>query len=196
MMHLPWLALMLAAPFWEAKPPAEWTPGELWRIFSDSPWAQTASYDSRIGGATTVRVYLATAQPMREAEQQARLRGAQRKAAPGVFEQEYQEFLGAQAARHIVLAVSGWTAEGMSNGEETRQMEKHCLMKAGRNKYRMTGYFPPSPADPYLRLIFPRVVKDSDKRIVFEIYVPGATPPYREVFFKVRELSYKGRLEM
>ncbi len=196
-MHLLWLALVwFAAPFWESKPPAEWTRAELARMLSDSPWAQTASFDSRIGGASPVRVFLATAQPMREAEEQARLRGARRPDAPLGIDQDYRQFLRSDSARHIVLAISGSTAEGMANGDETAQMEKECVMKLGRKKYKMTGHFPPSSGDPYLRLIFPRVVVDSDKEVVFEVYVPGAVPPYREAFFKVRDLFYQGKLEM
>ncbi len=196
-MHLFWLALVwFAAPFWESKPPAEWTHAELARMLSDSPWAQAASFDSRIGGASPVRVFLATAKPIRDAEEQARLRGTRRPDAPLGIDQDYRQFLRSDSARHIVLAISGSTAEGMANGDETRQMEKECVMKVGRKKYKMTGHFPPSSGDPYLRLIFPRAVVDSDKEVVFEVYVPGAVPPYREAFFKVRDLFYKGKLEM
>jgi hypothetical protein len=195
-MHLLWLALMLfAAPFWESKPPSEWTRAELARMLNDSPWAQAASFDSRIGGATPVRALLATAQPMRDAEEQARLRAARRPDAPLEIDEDYRRFLRSDSAGHIVLAILGSTPEGMANGEETRQMEKECVMRVGRKKYKMTGHFPPSSGDPYLRLIFPRAVTDSDKEVVFEIYVPGAIPPYREVLFKVRDLFYKGKLE-
>jgi hypothetical protein len=196
-MHLPWLALMLfAAPFWESKPPAEWTRAELARMLNDSPWAQAASFDSRIGGATPVRALLATAQPMRDAQEQARLRAARRPDAPLEIDEDYRRFLRSDSAGHIVLAISGSTPEGMANGDETRQMEKDCVMRVGRKKYKMTGHFPPSSGDTYLRLIFPRAVLDSDKEVVFEIYVPGAIPPYREALFKVRNLFYKGKLEM
>lgn len=196
-MHLAWLALLwLAAPFWEAKPSSEWTHAELVRLLSDSPWAQTATCEDRIGGASRVRVLLATARPMQEAEEKARLGAARGSGAPAGIDEDYGEFLRSDASRHIVVAVSGTTVEAMSNGDETRQMEKDCVMKAGRKKYRMTGHFPPSTRDSYLRLIFPRVAVDSDKEIVFELYVPGATPPYREAYFKVRDLYYKGKLEM
>jgi hypothetical protein len=196
-MHLLWLALVwFAAPFWESKPPAEWTRAELARMLSDSPWAQAASFDSRMGGASPVRALLATAQPMRDAEEQARLRAARRPDAPLGIDEEYRRFLRSDSARHIVLAIAGATAEGMANGDETRQMEKECVMRVGRKKYKMTGHFPPSSGDPYLRLIYPRAVADSDKEVVFEVYVPGAVPPYREAFFKVRDLFYKGKLEM
>lgn len=196
-MHLLWLALVwFAAPFWESKPPAEWTRAELARMLSDSPWAQAASFDSRIGGATSVRVLLATAKPMRDAEEQARLRGTRRPDAPLGIDEDYRQFLRSDSARRIVLAISGATAEGMANGDETRHMEKECVMRVGRKKYKMAGHFPPSSGDPYLRLIYPRAVADSDQEVVFEVYVPGAVPPYREAFFKVRDLFYKGKLEM
>lgn len=196
-MHVPWIALLLAvAQFWESKPAADWTHAELARFLSDSPWAQTAAYDSRIGGATTVRILLATARPVQDAEQQRRLRRAKRPEAPLGIDQDYREFLAANASTSIVVAVSGATLEGMSNGDETRLMEKESVMKVGRKKFKMTGHFPPSSSDPYLRLIFPRVAVESEKEVVFEVYVPGAVPPYREAAFKVRELYWKGKLEM
>jgi hypothetical protein len=133
---------------------------------------------------------------MRDAEEQTRLRGTRRQDAPLGIDEDYRQFLRSDSARHIVLAISGSTAEGMANGDETRQMEKECVMKLGRKKYKMTGHFPPSSGDPYLRLIFPRMVVDSDKEVVFEVYVPGAVPPYREAFFKVRDLFYQGKLQM
>jgi hypothetical protein len=196
-MHLAWLALWwFAAPFWEAKSPSEWTHAELARLLNDSPWAQTATCESRIGGASRVRVLLATARPMQEAEQQARLGADRRSGAPAGIDEDYIEFLRNDASRHIVVAVSGTTLIAMSNGDETRQMEKDCVMKVGRKKYKMTGHFPPPTRDAYLRLIFPRVAVDSGKEIVFELYVPGAVPPYREAYFKVRDLYYRGKLEM
>ena len=45
-----------------------------------------------------------------------------------------------------------------SDNRETRQMEQECVMRVGRKKLKMTGHFPPSPGDPYLRLAFPREV--------------------------------------
>jgi len=196
-MHLPWLALLwFAAPFWESKPPSGWTHEELARLLSDSPWAQSTVYDNRVGGASTVRIILATARPVRDAEEQKRLRSPKRAGDPLGIDEDYREFLRYEAAKHIVIAISGTTAEAMSNGDETRMMEKECVMKVGRKKYKMTGHFPPSSGDPYLRLIFPRMVTDSDKEIVFQVYVPGAVPPYREALFKVRELYHRGKLEI
>ena len=196
-MHLPWMVLLwFAAPFWESKPPAEWTRAELAQMLSQSPWAQTASFDSRVGGATMVRVLLATARPMRDAEEQARLRTARRADAPLGIDEDYREFLRADSGRHIVVAISGTTAEAMSNADETRRMEQESVMRVGRKKFRITGHFPPSSGDPYLRLIYPRAATESDKEISFEIYAPGAVPPYREAVFKVRDLNYRGKLEM
>jgi hypothetical protein len=66
----------------------------------------------------------------------------------------------------------------------------------GRKKFKMTGNFPPTERDPYLRIAFPREVQASDKTVTFELYVPGATPPYRSVEFKVKDMMVNGKLEM
>ena len=68
-------------------------------------------------------------------------------------------------------------------------------MKVGRKKYKMLGHFPPIPSDPYLRLVFPRVVTESDKSVIFELYLPG-NGPYHDAEFRVREMIYQGKLEM
>jgi hypothetical protein len=46
-----------------------------------------------------------------------------------------------------------------------------------------------------LRLVYPRVVTERDKSVVFELYLPG-NGPYHEAEFRVREMRYKGKLEM
>jgi hypothetical protein len=60
----------------------------------------------------------------------------------------------------------------------------------------MVGHFPPTPSDPVLRLVFPREVQASDKRIVFRLYLPGLDFPDREVEFAVKDLIYHGKLAM
>ena len=47
-----------------------------------------------------------------------------------------------------------------------------------------------------LRLVFPRVVKISDKSVLFRLYLGGLTFPEREVEFRVKDLMYQGKLEM
>ena len=69
-------------------------------------------------------------------------------------------------------------------------------MHIGRKDYQILGYFPPTPSDPVLRLIFPRAVKPADREIVFRLYLPGLNFPDREAVFAVKDLTYQGKLEM
>ncbi|MFN7993153.1 MAG: hypothetical protein U0Q18_06115 [Bryobacteraceae bacterium] len=67
------LLALLAAPFWETKPPKDWSEEELSMLMHDSPWAQMAE------PAPAVAIYLATARPLRDAEAElGRRRGKQR----------------------------------------------------------------------------------------------------------------------
>jgi hypothetical protein len=68
-------------------------------------------------------------------------------------------------------------------------------MKVGRQTYKIEGHFPPVPADPVLRLVYPRAVTERDKNVTFELYLPGYGP-YHEAQFRMRDLMFKGRLEM
>lgn len=69
-------------------------------------------------------------------------------------------------------------------------------MRIGRKTWPIVGYFPPTPSDPVLRLVFPRAVRPSDKRVVFRLYLPGVDFPDREAEFIVKDLIYHGALEM
>jgi hypothetical protein len=60
----------------------------------------------------------------------------------------------------------------------------------------MTGHFPPSAGDPYLRIAFPREVTANDKSVNFELYVPGVGIPFRSVEFRVKDMTVKGKLEI
>jgi hypothetical protein len=184
MMHLVGVVLaLLAAPFWETKAPRDWTEDELRTLLNDSPWAQPAE------PSPAVPVYLATATPMRAAEAERARRRAEQP------NDEYLDFLREHSADSIVLAVAcpKWTA--LSDAAESRHMEDESMMKVGRRKFHMTGHFPPTPSDPYLRLIFPREVTAADKSVTFELYLPG-NGPYHEAEFRLRDLMSKGKLEM
>ena len=52
-----------------------------------------------------------------------------------------------------------------------------------RKEYKILGHFPPTPSDPVLRLIFPRVVRAADKSVIFRLYLAGLNFPEREVEF-------------
>ncbi len=183
------IALLARAPFWETKPPEQWTDDELHELLSDSPWAQQA-VDSTGAG---VGVRLATARPVREAEREL----ARRTAAPEDTQtDEYEEFLRENAGKQIVLAVAFSTASALDDPAEVKRMEERCVLKVGKTRHRMTGHFPPSPGDPYLRLVFPRVITPADKSLVFELYLPGVPNPYRRAEFRIRDLNYRGSTEM
>ena len=74
-------------------------------------------------------------------------------------------------------------------------MEEESVMKVGRKRYQMVGHFPPTPSDPYLRLVYPRAVGPGDKTVTFELYLPG-NGPYHDAEFRVRDMLHKGKLEM
>jgi hypothetical protein len=75
-------------------------------------------------------------------------------------------------------------------------MESESVMLIGRKTYKMVGHFPPTPSDPVLRLVFPREVQPTDKKVIFRLYIPGVDFPEREAEFLVKELIYHGKLEM
>ncbi len=181
----------LAAPaFWEVKAPSGWTDEEVKQLLTNSSWAQTAAAPREEGGMV---VYLATARPAREAEEELRRRDARLRSIEDPTAHEYREFLRENAGRVIVLAVRFPSA--LTDDAEVHRMEKDCVLKVGRRKYRLMGHFPPTPSDPFLRLVFPREVNPEDRTLRFELYVPGVSSPLRWAEFRLKELKYKGALE-
>jgi hypothetical protein len=194
-----WLGILLflAAPFWETKAPPDWSEHELVMLLTESPWAEMVPPPGG-GDAQPVQVYLATATPMDQAEQE-RDRRYRRKhpgEIPDPLVADYRGWLEENRASQIVLAVSVGKADAFSKDEETRLMEEESVMRIGRKKIKMTGHFPPSPGDPYLRLAFPRSVEPGDKKVIFELYLPGVALPYRVAEFTVKDMIVKGKLEM
>ncbi|MGE5644423.1 MAG: hypothetical protein ACM336_01400 [Acidobacteriota bacterium] len=185
------LALLASLPFWESKPAADWSDAELEEFLTESPWAQQAVSAKETSGA---QVYLASARPVREAEAERARRN--KPAAEDPNADEYAEFLRANEGRVIVLAAALPNAGALANPAELKRMEEECVLRVGRKTYKMTGHFPPSPSDPWLRLVFPRAVTPADKTFRFDLYLPSVPEPYRVAMFRVKELSYRGRLEM
>jgi len=181
------LLALMAAPFWDTKPPSEWSPQELNDLMTDSPWARDSG----------TQIYLASARPMREAER--RLGIAQPQPSPNgeiQDDSDYLEFLRENPGKYIIVAIRLPNPTALADAEETRLMEDKCVLKVGRKKYKLTGHFPPTPSDPYLRLIYPRVVDPSAKRFSLELYLPSVSGPFRIVDFDLKEMVYKGILEM
>ncbi len=195
------IVFLLAAPFWEAKPQAEWTNQELAQLLSDSPWAQMVGSQAVAVPGPAVQMYLATAAPMQAAEQES-LRRAQllRKAGTEPPESplaaEYRNWLADNRDTQIVLAIRMESNRGFADEQEVRRMEDESVMRVGRRKIKMTGHFPPFPGDPYLRLAFPRQVELSDKALSFDLYLPGAPGPYRGAEFKLKDMVVRGKLEL
>jgi hypothetical protein len=194
------MLLILTASFWESKAPADWTDNEILNLFTDSPWAQMAEASVKDSHGAPVQVYIATAGPMREGEKERERRyirkgnGPSREESP--MDTEYRLWLEDNMAKQIVVAVRIFRSKDFDDGAQTKRMEDDTLMRVGRKKFKMTGNFPPTQRDPYLRIAFPREVQATDKSVTFELYVPGATPPYRTVEFKVKDMIVNGKLEL
>jgi hypothetical protein len=60
----------------------------------------------------------------------------------------------------------------------------------------LTGSFPPSESDPFLRLAFPRQVELSDKTLTFDLYLPGVPAPFRSAEFSLKDMVVAGKLEL
>lgn len=199
---MPWLALLLliADPFWQTKPLAEWNDLELSRFLADSPWAQMATPQANALKAPPVPLYLATAAPIAKAVAERNRRIALRRAktaAEDPLGEEYQAWFADNRADYIIVAVRTGNTPAFSDGAEIRRMEQESVMDTGRVKVKVSKYFPPTPTDPALRLAFPRSqVSENDKTVIFQLYLPGVPQPYRSVQFKVREMVVDGKLEM
>ena len=187
---------MFAAPFWESKAPDDWSDAELQALLTDSPWAQMAMAPGS-SVAPPVQVYLATAGPTEQAEKEVERRLT--KTHPPVDDPlvaDYRGWLQENHAKQIVLAIAVTRNDVLADEHEIQQMESECVMRVGKKKFKMTGHFPPSPGDRYLRLAFPREVQATDKSVVFDLYLPGVPIPYREAEFKVKDMLVAGKLEM
>jgi len=194
-MHLFFLLAMLwAAPFWETKAPKEWNDEDLLQMFTDSPWAQPTSFRD----SAAIPVYLSSAKPMREAEEEAIRRYTSKQ--PGQqppdmgSRNEYLAYLDENPGKSIVLAIRNPNLKALAEAAESKHMEQESRLKAGGKTYKMTGYFPPAAADPVLRLVFPRP-PGQPKELNFEIYIPGISGPYRQASFRLKDLNYRGQPE-
>ncbi|MGO9255735.1 MAG: hypothetical protein ACLQU1_05470 [Bryobacteraceae bacterium] len=178
------LLFFLAQPFWETKPPEKWTSLEIDSLLGNSPWAQIT------GPSPEVVVYLATAQPIEDAEGELRLR----KNPLPEPDPDYASFISENHDKDIVLAIPYPALSALGKAEEMRSLEEESVMIVGRKTYKIIGYFPPMRSDPVLRLVFPREVQPTDKTVVFRLYLAGISFPEREVQFRLKDLMYHGKL--
>lgn len=176
--------------------PAEWSEEELLEFLSNAPWAQPAETVGGAGrGRGAVRTFLATAKPMQAAELEQRRRRMPKDSPADPSWDEFQEFLARDAAKYIVLAVA-IPENASQDAKEMATMENESFLRLGKQKIKMSGYFPPSPSDPWTRLIFPRKDFKGIKEFDFELYVPGTGTSYRQAFYRVKDMNYRGQLEM
>jgi hypothetical protein len=190
---------LFADPYWVSKPPADWTDAQLTALLTNSPWAQA------VGGPGTntpaVEVFLATASPMELAEKERERRNqARRKPGPVLPESpaitEYRLWLEDNRATQIIVAIPIQSNKGFLDEREVRRMEDQCVMRVGKKKIKLTGSFPPSEADPYLRLAFPRQVELGDKTLYIDLYLPGVPSPFRTAEFTLKDMVVAGKLEL
>jgi hypothetical protein len=184
------ICLFLAQPFWESKPVEQWTDAEIQSFRTESPWAQ------RSGSSPEVTVYFATAAPMERAETELRRRlknGGQRSPEP---DPDYTEYVRDHREENLVLAIAYPTLAGQGEARESKRMEEESVMIIGKKTYHMAGHFPPTSSDPVLRLIFPRAIQATDKTVLFRLYLNGLNFPEREIEFRVKDLMWRGKLEM
>jgi hypothetical protein len=186
---LPAALLAFGLPFWEAKPPSEWTFDEAQSLLTNSPWAQSA--DAGKGGAPGVQVYLASADPVIQAED--RVRAARKSTAEDPSWTEYRDYLVENTGKSIVLAVAAPKPEALADANESRHMEDESLLRIGKRTYKMTGHFPPTRTDSFVRFVFPADIRPGDRTLRFDLYVPGTGAPYRTAEFRLRDLVYHGR---
>ncbi len=201
--------LLLVEPFWQVKPPMEWTDIELAQFLADSPWAQMSAQPGKAqvgknaGTGQPIQVYLATAGPVvkavAERDRRAELRhpGITKALADDPLSEERAVWFADNRERHIIVAARVGNNDAFSTEAETRRLEQDSAMESGRGRVKLSAYFPPTSTDPHLYLAFPRdVVLPTDKIVSFELYLPGAPGPYRTLQFKVKDLLVDGKLEM
>lgn len=193
------MLFLFADPYWVSKPPAEWTDAQLRALLTNSPWAQAVEGPG--ANSPPVEVFLATAAPIRLAEKENDRRvQARRRPGPALPESpaitEYRLWMEDNRATQIVVAVAIQNNKGFLDEREVRRMEDECVMRVGKKKIKMTGSFPPSEADPFLRLAFPRQVELSDKTLYFDLYLPGVPAPFRTAEFTLKDMVVAGKLEL
>src|SRR5438874_10134262 len=119
------LFLLMAAPFWETKPPGQWSNLDLDLMFRNSPWAQTALLSSKVGGEPQLFVYLASAKPMREAEEE---RWIRRKRKTDPVAEEYIAWSKENMGKYIVLAVHVPTSIAYSDEGDSKRMDRETAL--------------------------------------------------------------------
>jgi hypothetical protein len=155
------------------------------QLLTDSPWARSGA----------AQVYLASAWPVQIAERRLNRRPSPGPEAAARGEDDYRRFMQEHPGKHMVVAIALPDPRALSNPQEARRMEQESLLRAGKRRHKSIGHFPPTPDDPYLRLLFPRAVDRSLKSFTLELYLPSVDKPYRMYEFFTKEMICRGKLE-
>jgi len=189
------LLLLLAAAFWQEKPPSEWTDIQIAQFLNDSPWAHPAKGAAGKVQGLPVQTYLASSKFVEEVEKERNRRAAlRRKQTEGALAEEYRFWFEDNRADQVILAVRVGTPVGFSEEGEIRRMQEESAMRSGNVKVKMSSYFPPNANDPYVRFAFPRnIIQPAEKILGFDLYLPGVPTPFRIVEFAVADLVMDGK---
>ncbi len=201
------LLWLFADPFWVTETPKEWTDAEIQTLTTDSPWAMMML--APVGEFPAAQTYIATASPIQEAEREIQRRKEARTTREPEFDpyaEEYQQWVEEFGPTHVILAIRISDQKAYYNADELDEMEKECIMRLAGRKVQITGYFPPSDGDPFLRLAFPKDLSklkldnlpDSlkNEKAKFELYVPGVSGPYRAAEFRLSDMVLNGELQL
>ena len=146
------LSWFLAVPYWETVPAGSWTEQQLIDLLTESPWAQSAP-DTRRGNTLPgppVVIYLSSAAPMRQAEEEIIRRRFKQK--PDVYaaiheaREEYLAYINENAGKVIVVAIP-LDANALADASETKRMEAESILRIGRSRRKMAGCLPLTLAD-------------------------------------------------
>jgi len=185
------LIVLLAFQYWD-KPPEQWSQDQVETILTASPWARIVEASGHSGSAPLL-MYLASAEPLRLAEQELRRRDKKPRH-EDILAEDYRAWLAEDGGKHIVLAIRIIDPRGFDDAKEVKQMEKECTLRIGRKKVKIDGHFPPSSSDPFVRLAFLKEGAENERTLQFELYIPGAPLPYRNAEFPVKDMVYKGKV--
>lgn len=174
-------------PFWETKKPAEWSDEQIETLMSQSPWGAPTTIGNTIA-------FLASARPLREAENEL-FRRRELNGEVKAEEEDYHAYITQNPGKHIVVAVRMASNNHLFNAKELKSMEKECFLRSGKQKIKAVGHFPPTPTDPYLRILFPRIALTGMKVLSVGLYLPGIHKPFQDVEFWLSDMTYHGQLE-
>ncbi len=210
---------LFAKGFWD-KPFRQWKKNEVSRMLKDSPWAKQTTVTRKGQGRAgeeyfdyyIVRFF--SALPVRQAYVRSlQIQNKYDKMDPDqrqAFDQQTEPLLHIDVSSDIVVVLECRSNDrqlmmqidrGLTTTQLSSLQRSTYLISERLGKVELKGYLPPSSQQPDARFIFPRtvdgqpVVSPEDKKIKFEIWVPG-TGTWINFDNKTKDLIYNGKLEI